>query len=147
MHIRDISKSDESLFINMCTDFYSTDAVLLPMNEEKIKHTFNQALNHSPFLRLVFMEDDNEIVGYGLFAFYWSNEAGGMVAQLEEVYVLPEHRGKHYGHAFFDWFFTTYKNQVARFRLEACAHNQGAMKLYKSYGFEVLDYVQMIHDC
>lgn len=146
MIIRDVCQEDELQFIQMCSDFYNTDAVLLPMDVAKIKKTFQEAINGSPYLRLVFLVDQNQIVGYSLFAFYWSNEAGGLVAQLEELYVLPEHRGKKYGHTFFDWCFNTYQNQVARFRLEVCKSNTGAIKLYESYGFNVLPYIQMIHD-
>lgn len=146
MIIRDICKKDELQFIKMCLDFYSTDAVLLPMSESKIKKTFQEALNGSPHLRLVFLVDEEQTIGYGLFAFYWSNEAGGLVAQLEELYVLPEHRGKKYGHTFFDWCFDSYKDTIARFRLEVCKSNIGAIKLYENYGFEVLPYIQMIYD-
>ena len=146
MIIRDIVKEDEALFIKMCQDFYCTDAVLLPMDVSKIKKTFEQALNKSPYVRLVFLAEETQTIGYALFAFYWSNEAGGLVAQIEELYILPEHRCKQYGHAFFDWCFDSYKDQVARFRLEVCESNKGAIKLYTQYGFEVLPYIQMISD-
>lgn len=146
MIIRDVYEEDEQQFIDMCLDFYSTDAVLLPMDVSKIKKTFQQALSNSPHLRLVFLIDKNQTVGYALFAFYWSNEAGGLVAQLEELYILPEHRGKHYGHSFFNWCLHTYQEQVARFRLEVCKSNTGAIKLYEHYGFEILPYIQMILD-
>ena len=146
MIIRDICKEDEQQFIEMCLDFYSTDAVLLPMDVSKIKRTFQESINGSPYLRLVFLIDKNQTIGYSLFAFYWSNEAGGLVAQLEELYILPEHRGKKYGHTFFDWCLNTYQDKVARFRLEVCKSNTGAIKLYERYGFEVLPYIQMILD-
>lgn len=146
MIIRDIVQEDESLFIEMCQDFYKTDAVLFSMELSKIKKTFQEALKGSPYVRLVFLTDHNQTVGYALFAFYWSNEAGGLVAQLEELYILPEHRCKNYGHQFFDWCLQSYQDQVARFRLEVCQSNIGAIKLYKNYGFEILPYVQMILD-
>lgn len=146
MIIRDVIKEDEQQFIEMCLDFYNTDAVLLPMDVSKIKKTFQEAINNSPYLRLVFLVDENQTIGYSLFAFYWSNEAGGLVTQLEELYVLPKHRGKKYGHTFFDWCLDFYQDKVARFRLEVCKSNTGAIKLYESYGFEVLPYIQMIYD-
>lgn len=146
MQVRDITKEDLLLFETMCTDFYNSDAVLLPMASEKIHLTFKEALNGSPFLRLVFIEHDNQVAGYALFAFYWSNEAGGMVAQIEEIYILPLYRGQGLGHAFFDWCLENYQDSMARLRLEACRHNQSALKLYQSFGFEILDYLQMIRD-
>lgn len=146
MQVRDITSADQLLFETMCTDFYHSDAVLIPMTQDKIHRTFQEAINGSPFLRLVFIEQLNQVAGYALFAFYWSNEAGGMVAQLEEIYILPEYRGNGLGHAFFDWCLENYQNSMSRLRLEACRHNKSAIRLYESYGFESLDYLQMIKD-
>lgn len=146
MNIRIIKPSDEIPFINMCQAFYTTDAVLLPISIEKIKATFKKALEDSPFLRLVFIEKENISIGYALFAFYWSNEAGGMVAQLEEIYILPEYRGQNCGNFFFEWMFETYSSEVARFRLEACKHNTPALNLYHKQGFKPLDYIQLIKE-
>ena len=69
-----------------------------------------------------------------------------MVTQLEEFYILPNHRGKHLGNQFLTWLLETYSAQTARFRLEVCACNASAQKLYEKYGFQKLDYIQMIKD-
>lgn len=146
MFIRDIKAQDRDIYMYMSKDFYHSDATLFPMSTHKIDATFQEALADSPFLRLVMIEDQNEVVGYGLLAFYWSNEAGGMVTQLEEFYLLPEHRGRQLGSRFLTWLFDTYTAQTARFRLELCPSNLEAKKLYEKFGFNTLDYVQMIKD-
>lgn len=146
MIIRDIDPQDRSLYFQMAKDFYHSDATLFSMTSEKLEATFNQALSNSPFLRLVFMEKNKKIVGYSLLAFYWSNEAGGMVTQLEEFYILPNYRGNQFGHQFLTWLLNTYTPKTARFRLEVCKDNSSAQKLYKKYGFQKLEYIQMIKD-
>lgn len=146
MFIRDITLQDKSLYLHMSKDFYHSDATLFSMTNDKLEATFREALKNSPFLRLIFIEDGDETVGYGLLAFYWSNEAGGMVTQLEEFYILPEHRGRQLGSQFLVWLLETYTSQTARFRLELCPDNLGAKKLYDKFDFNTLDYIQMVKD-
>lgn len=146
MLIRDIRPADQALYIEMSKDFYHSDATLFSMTTEKLEATFKQALQNSPFLKLVIIEEANKTAGYGLLAFYWSNEAGGMVTQLEEFYVLPQYRGKQLGSHFLSWLLDTYSSQTARFRLELCPDNLGAKKLYERFGFDTLNYIQMVKD-
>ncbi len=144
MNIRRITECDKEIYIKMSQDFFDSDATLFPITTTQLISTFNEAINGCPSLEILIMEKDTTIVGYGLLALYWSNEAGGMVTQLEEFYVLPQFRGNSYGSKFMEWLLLTYGDKSARFRLEACRGNLAAQKLYKSFGFEILDYVQFI---
>lgn len=144
--IRDIRPEDRALYVEMSKDFYSGDAVLYPMTEEKLDATLQTALVGSPLMRLVMMEADGEIVGYGNLSFTWSTEAGGMVCWLEEIYIRPEHRGHGYGQAYLNWALNTYRDTVKRFRLEVCPQNPAAKRLYERFGFEDLGYLQMVHE-
>lgn len=146
MFIRDITSQDQAAYMQMSKDFYHSDATLFSMTNHQLEATFKEALKNSPFLRLVIIEDENEIVGYGLLAFYWSNEAGGMVTQLEEFYILPKYRGKQLGSRFLTWLLDSYSSQTARFRLEVCSSNLAAKRLYEKFGFSTLDYIQMVKD-
>ena len=69
----------------------------------------------------------------------------GAVKQAEELYFIPQSRGKGYGHQYFQWLFAEYP-QAKRFRLEVCPYNPKAKKLYEQLGFEMLNYGQMILD-
>ena len=145
MKIRHITVSDKNIYFEMSLDFFNKGgATLFPITTDNLEATFNEAINNSPFLEILIMEENSTIVGYGMLALYWSNEAGGMVTQLEEFYVLPSYRGKNYGNNFLSWLIDNYSSKCARFRLEACPNNLSAQKLYKKYGFEVLDYIQFI---
>ena len=50
------------------------------------------------------------------------------------------------GNQFLTWLLSTYTPKTARFRLEVCGSNIGAQKLYEKYGFQKLEYIQMIKD-
>ncbi len=148
MTIRSITESDKNIYFEMSLEFFNKGgATLFPITVDKLEATFNEAMNNSPFLEILIMEENATIVGYGMLALYWSNEAGGMVTQLEEFYVQPTHRGNNYGNIFLTWIIDNYSSKCARFRLEACPNNLSAQKLYKKFGFETLDYIQFIKSC
>lgn len=144
--IRDFQEKDRQTYYKMSLDFYDGDATLCTMDENKLKATFDLALQGSPLMRGVALEDTGtgRMVGYALLAFYWSNEAGGLAVQLEEVYIDPDCRGQKLGSQFMEWMLAEYP-QARRFRLEVCPKNIRVKKLYESFGFRELGYIQMVY--
>lgn len=145
LQIRDFKKEDRQAYLEMARDFYSSDASLFELEEQKLEDTFNIGVKGSPLMRGLTLCEQEKPVGYALLAFYWSCEAGGLVVQAEELYFTPQSRGKGYGHQYFQWLFAEYP-QAKRFRLEVCPYNPKAKKLYEQLGFEMLNYGQMILD-
>ena len=85
------------------------------------------------------------MAGYALLAHTWSQESGGDVIWVEELYVLPQFRGKGLGTAFFEELRRKYPH-ASRFRLELEPDNERAEKLYRKMGFDFLEYCQMVKD-
>ena len=83
-----------------------------------------------------------EVYGFALLALTYSNEAGGIVVWLEEIYVKPEHRCKGITGEFFKFIEKEYAD-VARIRLETEPDNERAVRLYERNGFTKLGYSQM----
>lgn len=147
MIINDITAADRDEFIVMETDFYNSPAVLHEVKRENFVKTFDRLMAGSPFVRCLFFRDENSgaVLGYALLAFSYSNEAGGDVVWVDELYVKSEYRSMGIGNRFFDFLSNEYKD-FARFRLETEPDNDGAKRLYKRMGFEPLGYSQMIKD-
>lgn len=143
MEIRDMKAEDQQSYLTMAKDFYTGDATLFPITEEQLLATFEQAVKGSPLMRGLMLTEDGKPAGYGLLAFYWSCEAGGLVVQMEELYLLEQYRSCGFGQKYFQWVFDQYPDAV-RFRLEVCHKNPRAKALYERLGFQVLDYIQMI---
>ena len=140
-----IRKEDHDEFIAMENEFYHSSAVLHSIPEESFERTFGLLMASSPFADCIFFRDGDTVCGYALIALTYSNEAGGTVVWLEEIYVKPQYRGKGIGGAFFEYIDNEYKD-VARIRLEICPKNTKAAELYKRKGFAELGYLQMYKD-
>ncbi len=130
----------------MASDFYSSDAVLIHPSEKHFKNTFDELMRSDVYAECYIFELDGSSVGYSLLAKTFSQEAGGYVIWIEEIYVIPEHRSKGIGKAYFEYLIKNRSENIRRFRLEAEKDNEKAIKLYRSLGFEWLDYGQMIID-
>lgn len=141
--VREINSDDKMDFIKMCNDFYNTDGVDHVIPVSNIEKTFNLLMSGSDFTKAYVCEKNNKLAGYILLALTYSNEAGGMVVWLEEIYVKTDFRSHGIGSELIDFVIDEYKESAARFRLEITESNIGAKKLYQSKGFRDLSYRQM----
>lgn len=141
--IRKINANDRYEFLKMAKDFYKSDAVMHPIPDKNFENTFDEVLSNSPFATSYIAEKNGNAQGYALLSFTYSNEAGGMVVWIEELFVKAEFQSKGIGSELLSYIIKKYKGRAARFRLEVEDDNIGAKKLYKRFGFEDLCYQQM----
>lgn len=145
MNIRDAKAEDKALLFAMIKDFYAPPATLHSMNKAACEAIFAEALRSNTYARILMLENEDGAVGYAILCFTWSSESGGLVVQLEELYIKDTYRGKGYGQAFFAWLREEYP-AASRFRLEVTGGNTGAKHLYTKVGYTPLEYEQMIID-
>lgn len=143
--IRNIRLEDKNDYIKMTKEFYTSPAVLHSIPEEYIHITFDNIVNDTPYAKGYIIEDDGLVAGYILLSLTYSNEAGGLVVLVEEIYIKDDFRGRGIGKKALTKIKEMYK-EAKRFRLEVTKENKGAIKLYKNLGYEDLDYLQMIID-
>ncbi len=139
---RKIEPEDREIYIQLSKEFYSSDAVLHAIPDENFEKTFELLMKGTPYADCYIFEHDGEAAGYALLAKTWSNEAGGIVIWLEEIYIREKFRGKGIGTDFFAYLDSI--ADTARLRLEAEPDNKAAIRLYKRTGFRELPYVQFI---
>ncbi|MBQ9922489.1 MAG: GNAT family N-acetyltransferase [Clostridia bacterium] len=141
--IREININDKELYINLAKEFYSSDAVLSPLPDEFHERAFCEAVNSKIYLRIFIFEYDGKTAGYSTVSKKFETEAGGFTMWIEDFYVREEFRGKGIGKEFLDYMDNNFP-YARRLRLEVEEENEGAVRLYKSRGFEALPYMQMI---
>ncbi len=143
--IREITPNDKNEFIQMATEFYSSDAVLHPLPAEYHERAFMEAVNSKLYLRIMIMEYNGQVAGYSTLSKQFSTEAGGFCMWFEDIYVKPVFRSKGLAGELFEYVKLNFP-YIRRWRLEVEEENERAVELYKRTGFEVLPYMQMVKD-
>ena len=140
--IRPLEQRDRDAYLAMTHDFYHSSAVDHPVPDAYLERTFDALMAGTPYAACYVFEEDGALLGYALLAKTWSQEAGGEVIWIEELYLRPECRGKGLGQQFFTWLKE--REQPARFRLEAEPDNERAKALYRRQGFRFINYESFI---
>lgn len=138
MTFRKIEKRDVADYVKMATDFYSSPAVLHSIPQTHIENTAKAVLASNPMADIYVFEEAGQLLGYGLLALTYSQEAGGTVCWLEEIYVAPAARGRGIGGAFIAFVKSTVP--AARYRLEVEPDNLRVKALYRRHGFTQMGY-------
>ncbi len=121
--------------------FYASGAALRQIDDEKRVKFWSEILKNNAVNGYI-LEYGNSVAGYALTVSYPSQEFGGEVLWIDELFVKPEYRGKKLGGEFLDFAANSAKKVLLRLEVEQ--DNQRAIALYKAKGFEVLPYIQMI---
>ncbi|MCP1110179.1 GNAT superfamily N-acetyltransferase [Lachnospiraceae bacterium PM6-15] len=144
--IRSVEPKDKDVYLDLVRAFYQSEAVLHSIPDEYIENTWNELMSSSDYVKAYILESDNQVAGYALLSFTFSQEVGGKVAWLEELFMLPEFRGQGLGKEFFAFMEANVESKVSRIRLEVEPDNNRAKRLYESLGYEDLPYVQMVKE-
>ncbi len=142
--IREIKAKDKDVFVNMARDFYKSEAVISEIPTQNILNTFDEVTSNSPYAKAYIIEHGGEIAGYALIGITYSNEAGGLVVWVEEIFIKENFRGLGLGSEFLSYVEDEFSDKAKRFRLEISHGNDAAPRLYERKGYHQLDYMQMV---
>ncbi len=144
--IREITKADRNTYLLFAQSFYSLGAVAHPIPRSHLVATFDHLMESDTYAKAYMIEYAGKAAGYALTAKTFSQEAGGYVVWIEELFISPTYRGKGLATEFLTFVKQNIEPTVARVRLEVTEHNQNAIRLYQKFGFEFLPYQQMIKE-
>lgn len=143
--IREIEIDDKKIYIEMAEEFYHSEAVSHAVPTEHFENAFDHMVNDGTYYRGYMFEHDCVTCGFCAVSITYSQEAGGQVIWIEDLYIRPEYRGKGIGSKLFERISRDFPD-AARYRLEITETNKDARRLYERMGFEVLPYVQMVKE-
>ena len=144
--IREIKARDKDIFVQMAKEFYKSEAVISEIPAQNILNTFDEVNSNSPYAKAYIIEHDGDTAGYALIGITYSNEAGGLVVWVEEIFIKENFRGLGLGSEFLSYVEQEFGDKAKRFRLEISHDNDSAQRLYERKGYQPLDYMQMVHD-
>lgn len=119
----------------MITALYAEDPGGEPISRKKIQSTLAQFKNHPATGTLIIAETEYGITAYAIVVYYWSNEHGGNIAIIDELYVKPEWRNKGLGQKIINYVLDKEKGKSLLIQLEASPANQRALDFYRRLGF------------
>ena len=101
-------------------------------------------IHHSLFVEkaaeVVFAEEDGEVVGFALFCHNFSTFVGRKGLYLEDLFILPEKRGRGYGKALLKYLAKlAVERNCGRMEWICLDWNQSALKVYRSIGAIPMD--------
>lgn len=88
--------------------------------------------------RALVLEVDGQAAGYAFLIGFWSNELGGDVCVIDELYVAPAHRGHGHATRLLDDLASgvaPYAVGAVALALETTPDNAAARRLYERVGF------------
>lgn len=125
----------KSALCEMINSLYIEDPEGELMSMEKIEVTIEQAASFPDRLKIYIMENDiGHAVGYAIVQLLWSNEWGGLTANIDEMYVISDARNQGVATDFIKNIDKLIPG-VNRVTLEVTPSNDKGMKFYEKLGF------------
>jgi GNAT superfamily N-acetyltransferase len=133
------TSADANDIIEMSRALYEEDPAAEPVPDEHTQRTID-ALERDPVRgKAVILEVNGVGSGYAFLISFWSNELGGEVIVIDELYVKPAYRRQGYGRALIEQLPTSNQLWVGRavaLELEVTPQNSRAATLYTALGFK-----------
>ena len=141
--VGDVDDSVKELWLCLAREMFEIERLIVPSqaNGDRWVEFVREGLANGRNFLLV-AKSDSRIVGFACASIFRQNlEVTQIVGTIEDVYVLPEFRGKGIGKKLAAECLTKMKaSSVKVVRLQVLAENKAAIKLYEKLGFKVNRY-------
>lgn len=128
---------EDDLVVAMCLALNQEDPGE-PVSETQVRRTL-AAFRAEPIRgRAVVASVDGSVVGYALLVSFWSNEYGGEICAIDELYVVPSQRNRGISTSLFAAITddpSLFGRRPVALELEVTPDNTRARALYDRLGF------------
>lgn len=128
-----ICSAHNAKVIDMMMALYHEDPGAQSMTRAKAGATLEHLRLHPQRGGVFTLKYGDELVGYLLLLWYWSNEYGGLLAVVDELYICPPWRRRGFARRALSWVEGL--AGIKGVMLEVTPNNGSASKLYQHCGF------------
>jgi GNAT superfamily N-acetyltransferase len=111
---------------------------------DRFPSTIDRLLTEPSRGRIVLFAQQDGVCGYSILIPYWSNEVGGVLLFVDELFVDATARGQGVAQAFFAFVEQTRPYEAVALALEVAPRNRRARSLYERLGFSDRHHDMMI---
>jgi ribosomal protein S18 acetylase RimI-like enzyme len=106
------------------------------MSDGKIMRTIDFLSKNPDQGKIVIFRLDGKSIGYSILINFWSNEFGGLILIIDELFIREEFRNRGVGTDFIQMLTGTANSGYKAIQLEVYPSNTKALHLYTLLGFE-----------
>jgi ribosomal protein S18 acetylase RimI-like enzyme len=146
-YTHEVMQPEEQVIVRgMIHRFYATDPHMGDINDEKITSTFDEFSKSPEKGSILVIKRDELRVGYSILVNFWSNESGGNILDIDELFVEEHERGQGAGTSLIKFVINTRMNDCVAVELGVISGNDRAQKLYEQLGFHLSSNSRLIYD-
>jgi ribosomal protein S18 acetylase RimI-like enzyme len=131
--------ADDGMIVSMCVALNSEDPGYVAVSPEQVVRTLVKLREEPIRGHAVVCEVDAKVIGYALLISFWSNEMGGEVLYIDELFIEENYRGQGLGTDLIGRLAirdpSLWSGKVAALALEVSPQNVRAKSLYERLGF------------
>lgn len=116
---------------------YNEDLLATVMTPERVQGTFRELSLRAEKGRIIVFAVDKMLIGYAILIFFWSNEFGGNLVEVDELFVTTAYRSRGIGSTFFQWLEDEFRGKAVALGLQVAQTNDRAFKFYQRMGFSL----------
>ncbi len=143
---RPVRRDEIDTLTALAARFYDEGPTEKPFRLKNLESTVDELARHPEKGTVFVIETGNDLAGYAIVINSWSNEYGGNILNIDELYLLPAHRRQGIASDFIGLLARVAPAGTVAIQLEVSRSNKGAAGFYKKLGFTVLRNVLMIKE-
>jgi len=137
--VRELRPADVPRLLDLIDGLADYESLPRPAAEAR-ERLARDATAEPPRFRTLLAELDGDVVGYAIYFFTYSTFLARPSLYLEDIFVLPDHRGRGAGRALFRACAAeAVRQQCGRMEWAVLAWNQPSIDFYLRSGAEMLD--------
>lgn len=125
----------EAEVLRMMEALYEEDEPASTVDRSRFPITIRTLIGDPMRGRIILFMDNRELRGYAILIPLWSNEFGGTMLLIDELFVKPDSRSRGIARRFFDFVRSSRPFDAVGAVLEVSPSNTRARRLYELAGF------------